>query len=582
MRFNSGFMKDKIITGMFSAHHNRHEDRRWRFIYGSAPGVHCFRQRWTSYKNSYDGNLDFKCGSNQALSGIWSKHDNGREDRIWRFQCCILKPYLLHEERLTSYINSWDGGLNFHCGANQVLVGLKSHHSNRREDRLWQARCASLAATVRGIVQSSDLTSYRNSFDRYFMHTGVHSKVITGLTSYHNNRKEDRRFRIYLAGLSGVHCKRSWWSNYINGWDGPMDYQCGGNRAMIGLASWHNNRKEDRRYKVRCCDLSNGGKYSRVDTYLSGYANDYDGTMNFKCPSNDFMVGIYSHHNNRKEDRRFKFYCGRFVNVMKMSYTGDRSLEVQRHSYFFDKKIDDIFIIMTHNSLALPFKVFSPNQNRGLARQFRDGIRGFNLDLKENGHEMKSCHGGSLWCHDPKDDIESLVKELNRDVYDDSFIFVQLQSEIGTRHYHLLEEWFGSKLVKNFDKRQKLGYYMERGQQVLIFTDKDARPSQGIHDTNKFIVENQYLWTNRYSTPPMGYRRGPKIGTRIRLMNSFVSIGVKHGDMVASKRANNYGRALRHINEYKKQSYTGGKINVLMVDYYEMGDVFKIQNKMRS
>jgi len=421
MRFNSGFMKDKIITGMFSAHHNRHEDRRWRFIYGSAPGVHCFRQRWTSYKNSYDGNLDFKCGSNQALSGIASKHSNRREDRIWKFQCCILKPYLLHRERLTSHINSYDGILSFHCGANQVLVGLKSHHSNRKEDRLWQARCASLntQVTVRG-----------------------------------------------------------------------------------------------------------------------------------------------------------------------MPNTGGRSLEVQRSSYFFDKKIDDVFIIMTHNSLALPGKVFSPNQNRGLARQFRDGVRGFNLDLKANGDKMKSCHGkgwyaGGWWCHDPKDDIEGLMKELNRDVYDDSFIFVQLQSEIGTRHYHLLEKWFGSKLVKNFDKSQKLGYYMERGQQVLIFTDKDARPSQGIHDTNKFIVENQYEWKNRFSTPPMGYRRGPKSGTRIRLMNSFCS-GSGGGDMGASRYVNNYGRALKHITEYIKQPYTGRKINVLMVDYYELGYVFDIQNKMRS
>jgi len=589
MRFNSGFMKDQILTGMWSTHNNHHEDRRWRFYYGSASGVQCFRQRWTSYMNSFDGNLDFTCGTNQALSGISSYHKNKNEDRRWKFQCCKVKPYDLHSEYTTSYINSWDGRLDFKCGLNQVLVGVKSHHNNGREDRLWQARCATLSTHVfvNGIVGGSSRTDYLNRFDKRLKHSLPNSnEVITGLDSYHDNDKEDRRFRIYRARLTGVHCKRSWWSDTINKYDGGMNYQCGGNRAMVGLHSWHNNRREDRRWKVKCCDLSNGGKYAGVSTYLSGYANEYDGRMNFRCPSNAFMVGIYSHHNDRREDRRFKFYCGRFYNNGgPTSWTGGRSLEVQRGSYFFDKKIDDIFIIMTHNSLALPGKVFSPNQNRGLARQFRDGVRGFNLDLKANGNKIKSCHGKhwlvSWWCYNPKDQIRDLMNELNKDWYDDSFIIVQLESKIKTQHYHLLENWFGSKLVKNFNKNKKLGYYMERGQQVLIFTDGDARPSQGIHDTNDYIVENHYEWKSTRKRPPMWRRRGPVSGTRIRLMNNFHTL-LGAGNMLLSIDANNYKKALRHIKSYKQQTYADGKINMLMVDYYETGQVFKIQQTMRS
>ena len=73
------------------------------------------------------------------------------------------------------------------------------------------------------------------------------------------------------------------------------------------------------------------------------------------------------------------------------------------------------------------------------------------------------------------------MNELNKDRYDDSFIIIQLESYIGASRYHLLERWFGDKLVKNFNRNKKLGYYMEKGQQVLIFTDRYARPNQGIH-----------------------------------------------------------------------------------------------------
>jgi len=224
--------------------------------------------------------------------------------------------------------------------------------------------------------------------------------------------------------------------------------------------------------------------------------------------------------------------------------------------------------------------VFSPNQNHGLARQFRDGVRGFNFDLFNDGSKIKTCHPPPHWCHNPENDIRGLMNELKKGRHDDSFIIIQLESHISTRHYDLLEKWFGNKLVKNFNKERTLGYYMERDQQVLIFTDKNPRPSQGIHSTSDFIVENKYEWSDRYGYPNMKYRRGPPFGRRMRLMNYFNShTGL--GDMVASKYVHDHDRALRNIKKYQEQRYTEGKINVLLVDYYEQGDVFKIQETMR-
>jgi len=88
-----------------------------------------------------------------------------------------------------------------------------------------------------------------------------------------------------------------------------MDFKCSPNSAMIGIKSVHHNHYEDRRFMIRCCDLSNGGEYT-IHPYLTDYVNSYDGEMDKTCPNNDVLVGLNSKHHNRYEDRRFRFYCG--------------------------------------------------------------------------------------------------------------------------------------------------------------------------------------------------------------------------------------------------------------------------------
>ena len=39
------------------------------------------------YQNTWDGNLHIECSSNFAIFKFQSVHDNGREDRLWRFDC---------------------------------------------------------------------------------------------------------------------------------------------------------------------------------------------------------------------------------------------------------------------------------------------------------------------------------------------------------------------------------------------------------------------------------------------------------------------------------------------------------------
>lgn len=251
---------------------------------------------------------------------------------------------------------------------------------------------------------------------------------------------------------------------------------------------------------------------------------------------------------------------------------------------------------MTHNSLALPGKVLSPNQNHDLAKQFRNGVRGFNLDLYMDGGIVMTHHGfGSLWAYNPSNDVQELMDELKKPENAGEFIIIQLQAEDGL-DLNVVSNWFGSKLVKRFSMIRKLGHYLHYGQQVLVFTDNEHDANIGIHNTNEFIVENEYEWNQPTSAwyepwksvdlennpPPMEHRRGPDKDERISLMNYFCCDGL--GNMMKSHRVHEKSVVKRNIGLYKNEDYTGGKINILNVDYYEVRDyaIFDVQTDMRK
>ncbi|MES1921966.1 hypothetical protein MHBO_003491, partial [Bonamia ostreae] len=42
---------------------------------------------------------------------------------------------------------------------------------------------------------------------------------------------------------------------------------------------------------------------------ISGYVNDYDQAVHFRCPGAGYINGMASYHHNYYEDRRHKFRC---------------------------------------------------------------------------------------------------------------------------------------------------------------------------------------------------------------------------------------------------------------------------------
>ncbi|KAK7474466.1 hypothetical protein BaRGS_00034288 [Batillaria attramentaria] len=146
--------------------------------------------------------------------------------------------------------NNYDGELNVTCPASKTITAIKSWHSNYYEDRQWQFRCS------------------------------------------------------YTPGLRPLsNCR---WTDYVNSFDGDLNYKCPGSSAIKGWYSVHSSYYEDRRHKFMCCEFP--GLSESVCKWDENYQNSMDGGMDVVyTPSKQLLRGAYSYHSNHYEDRRWKF-----------------------------------------------------------------------------------------------------------------------------------------------------------------------------------------------------------------------------------------------------------------------------------
>ncbi|XP_005099799.1 hemagglutinin/amebocyte aggregation factor [Aplysia californica] len=130
-------------------------------------------------------------------------------------------------------------------------------------------------------------------------------KSLTTLTSIHDNHHEDRVWNVSCSKMNQtVELTQCEWSVATNDPDGLMEYQCPNNDVITGLSSeWH-QRQHDRVFRFRCCKPGLLVTHSCVYT---DYINNYDGPLNYTVPDNWYLRGVLSVHSNRHEDRIFRF-----------------------------------------------------------------------------------------------------------------------------------------------------------------------------------------------------------------------------------------------------------------------------------
>ncbi|CAL1531927.1 unnamed protein product, partial [Lymnaea stagnalis] len=138
---------DSVVTGIDSYNDEGAEDRRFKFrccgiailllLYISA----CIK---AVYVNEFDQQALFHCETGEYIEEIESENDNEKEDRRWSFQCggdgatsaCTW----------SSYVNSWEEMLVYICPGDTVVTGIDSYHDNGSEDRRFKFRSCGIAS----------------------------------------------------------------------------------------------------------------------------------------------------------------------------------------------------------------------------------------------------------------------------------------------------------------------------------------------------------------------------------------------------------------------------------------------------
>ena len=130
--------------------------------------------------------------------------------------------------------------------------------------------------------------------------------AINRIQSIYDAKKKDRRFRFSCTQVAHTPPKHCQWYNDINGWDQPLIFTCPADYYMTGIKSYHNNKKEDRRWSIKCC-RSDG--YRTESCELTDYINDFRETIDNEaelsiCKNDEeraFFTGFYSYHSNKQE-----------------------------------------------------------------------------------------------------------------------------------------------------------------------------------------------------------------------------------------------------------------------------------------
>lgn len=138
---------------------------------------------------------------------------------------------------------------------------------------------------------------WQNEWDDHLRVECKDKEGFTRVRSEHSNKREDRRWKWDCSKVAMTKFTKCVWSDYQNGYDTPILFQCPANHILSGIESDHSNKSEDRKWKFRCCVAKN--HFTR-NCFLTDYINDWDKKMDYTAKDYVF-TGAMSFHSNHRE-----------------------------------------------------------------------------------------------------------------------------------------------------------------------------------------------------------------------------------------------------------------------------------------
>jgi len=130
---------------------------------------------------------------------------------------------------------------------------------------------------------------------------------VSKIYSIHDNKKEDRQWTLTCSVIEPefkVPESSDWYEvTEENEYDEPIAWNGKPDGYfLVGMTSVHDNKKEDRKYKFFIVRSDN---WYFTDCKLHHYINDYDGKLEYTLFDDEVFTALYSWHRNDKEDRQW-------------------------------------------------------------------------------------------------------------------------------------------------------------------------------------------------------------------------------------------------------------------------------------
>jgi len=153
----------------------------------------------------------------------------------------------------SSWASEWAGNEAVSCASGEVFGALYSEHANGKADRRWKYTCEAMDTT------HANLTGCRwsgwTAWSKAWYVTGNGNEVMTGMESYYDATKQDRRYKFemctvtFVNGATGGISNNLGYSGLLNNWTNPVDHYTSTSQFLTGIYSEHNERLVDRRWK---------------------------------------------------------------------------------------------------------------------------------------------------------------------------------------------------------------------------------------------------------------------------------------------------------------------------------------------
>merc|ERR1712121_153850 len=297
------------------------------------------------WQNNWDARHYMYCRNGQHIRRLRSYHDNHREDRRWQADCGDIANVKADQSCVWSgYVNGWDEMLTYACPSGRVLTGMDSYHDNGREDRRFRFRCCAL----RRVSKSCPNGRFGSQCQHVCQCNGNKAcNKVTGACPnnqcrpgksgpacqlddrcYYDKREEYQGFRAVTA--SGRKCQQ--WSAdapHKHSYHMRCDFADGRTQKDVKnfcrTAVWETSYEpwcftSDSKKRWEYCGIrkcgcpygySGAGCQTKINAvpkrcFMTGWINSWDAYMNYGVPSGYVLTGFFSMHDNGREDRIWK------------------------------------------------------------------------------------------------------------------------------------------------------------------------------------------------------------------------------------------------------------------------------------